>query len=182
MSEFCLVASGECCGVLDVGYAVMEGATDLVHGVLPYGHIADVLHGDTYPIGSYLLYAPFAPFWPVHTVWDDANVTLVVAVVAALGVASTAWRISSPSGGSTTGPRMAIAALTFPPLLVTVSTGTKPTHPVDRVVEVLSGAETFQRRGWRESLHRLREILEGERQIEDRVAVGGGNRYATGIP
>jgi hypothetical protein len=53
---------------------------------------------------------------------------------------------------------------------------------VDRVVEVLSGAETFQRRGWRESLNRLREILEGERQIEDRVAVGGGNRYETGIP
>ena len=65
---------------------------------------------------------------------------------------------------------------------VTVSTWTKPTHPLDRVVEVLSGAERSQRKGWREALHRLREILEGERQIDDRVEVAGGNRYATGIP
>ena len=80
---------------------------------------------------------------------------------------ATVWEITGGTGGLTK---------------VTVSTGTKPTHPVDRLVEVLSGAETFQRRGWREALRRVREILEGERQIEDRVAVGGGNRYATGIP
>lgn len=65
---------------------------------------------------------------------------------------------------------------------VTLATWTKPAHPLDHLVERLSGAETFQRRGWREALHRLREILEGERQIEDRAAVAGGNRYATGIP
>jgi len=65
---------------------------------------------------------------------------------------------------------------------VTLSTWTKPANPIDRVVEGLSGAEFFQRRGWREALHRLREILEGERQIEDRVEVAGGNRYETGIP
>jgi Glycosyltransferase family 87 len=110
--------------VLDVGYAVMEGATDLVHGILPYGHIPDILHGDTYPIGSYLFYAPFAVFWPVHTAWDDADVTLVLAVLGALLVAFAAWRMTSRSRTSTTGPRMAIAVLAFPPLLVTVSTGT----------------------------------------------------------
>jgi len=65
---------------------------------------------------------------------------------------------------------------------VTVASWTKPTHPVDRLVEALSRAEGFQRRGWKEALHRLREILEGERQLEDPVAVGGGNRHATGIP
>lgn len=65
---------------------------------------------------------------------------------------------------------------------VTLSTWTKPTNPLDRAVEGLSGAEFFQRRGWREALHRLREIVEGERRIEDRVEVAGGNRYATGIP
>lgn len=79
----------------------------------------------------------------------------------------TAWEVTGGSGGLTK---------------VTLSTWTKPTHPVDKLVERLSRAEGFQRRGWKESLHRLREILEGERQIEDRVAVGGGNRYATGIP
>jgi uncharacterized protein YndB with AHSA1/START domain len=65
---------------------------------------------------------------------------------------------------------------------VTVSTWTKPTQPLDKAVERLSGADFFQRRGWREALHRLREILEGERRIDDRVEVAGGNRYATGIP
>jgi uncharacterized protein YndB with AHSA1/START domain len=65
---------------------------------------------------------------------------------------------------------------------VTLATWTKPVHPLDHAVEALSGAEFFQRRGWREALNRLREILEGERQIDDRVEVAGGNRYATGIP
>jgi hypothetical protein len=102
--------------VIDVGYAAMEGATSILHGVLPYGHLPDVLHGDTYPIGSYLLYVPFAWLSPVHSVWDNADITLAVAVVAALCVAAGLWR--------TTGRRAAIAWLTFPPLLVTVTTGT----------------------------------------------------------
>ena len=80
---------------------------------------------------------------------------------------TTVWELTSGPGSLTT---------------VTVSTWTKPTNPIDRAVEVLSGAERFQRRGWREALRRLREILEGERGIEERVAVAGGNRWATGIP
>ena len=63
--------------VIDVGYAVMEGATAIVHGLLPYGHVGDILHGDTYPIASYLLYTPFALFLPVHTVFDDADPVVV---------------------------------------------------------------------------------------------------------
>jgi uncharacterized protein YndB with AHSA1/START domain len=65
---------------------------------------------------------------------------------------------------------------------VTLSSWTKPTHPLDKAVEGLSKAEFFQHRGWREALHRLREILEGERQLEPAVEVAGGNRHATGIP
>jgi uncharacterized protein YndB with AHSA1/START domain len=80
---------------------------------------------------------------------------------------TTIWELVGGSGGLTK---------------VTVTSWTKPSHPVDRLVEALSGAETFQRRGWREALNRLREILEGERQIDDRVAVAGGNRSLTGIP
>jgi uncharacterized protein YndB with AHSA1/START domain len=80
---------------------------------------------------------------------------------------TTAWELTGGTGSLTK---------------VTFSTWTQPTHPLDRLVESLSGAETFQRRGWKEALNRLREILEGERQLDDRVAVAGGNRYATGIP
>ena len=46
---------------VDVLYAVMEGATRLLHGALPYGHMpGDIVHGDTYPVLSYLLYTPVA--------------------------------------------------------------------------------------------------------------------------
>ena len=120
--------------VIDVGYAVMEGATAIVHGLLPYGHVGDILHGDTYPIASYLLYTPFAWLSPVHTVFDDADPALWVAVCAALlaawGIARlAATRPRRPVAGEKraaelVGLRTAIAWLTFPPLLVTVSTGT----------------------------------------------------------
>jgi uncharacterized protein YndB with AHSA1/START domain len=80
---------------------------------------------------------------------------------------ATAWELTGGTGGLTK---------------VTLSTWTNPTHPLDKTVEGLSGADFFQRRGWREALHRLREILEGERRIEGRIEVAGGNRYATGIP
>lgn len=126
-------------GVVDVGYAVMEGATQLLHGLLPYGHIPDVLHGDTYPIGSYALFVPFAAISPVRTEWDSADLTLVVAVAAALLAGWGIWRGNrAPGAGSGTelgksgreeSERLAplrglIAWLTFPPMLVAISTGT----------------------------------------------------------
>ena len=42
-----------------------EGATKLIHGVLPYGHMpGDVIERDTYPLLSYALYAPIAAVAP----------------------------------------------------------------------------------------------------------------------
>jgi hypothetical protein len=131
-------------GVIDVGYALMEGATLITHGVLPYGHIPDVVHGDTYPIGSYLLYTPFAAVSPVHSEWDSADFTLVVAVAAVLATGWGLWRALGRDWGARAsaalagpgtadrlaearrlGPlRAAIAWLTFPPLVIAVSTGT----------------------------------------------------------
>jgi hypothetical protein len=131
--------------VVDVGVAVMEGATVLLHGVLPYGHIPDILHGDTYPLGSYLLFVPVALRWPVYDAWGNANPTLAIAALAA---AATAGGLVRAAGGRArirarfwrrpaanhltpadpeveqAGLRAAIAWLAFPCLLVTVSTGT----------------------------------------------------------
>jgi hypothetical protein len=116
--------------VVDVGWAVMEGATDLVHGVVPYGHVTGVLHGDTYPIGSYLLYTPAAWLSPVRNIWDDADPTLAVAVLAALAAALALWRsLRRPQGSASAvtceqaSLRAAVAWLTFPALLVTVGAG-----------------------------------------------------------
>ena len=117
-------------GAVDVAWAVLEGATDIVRGVLPYGHVPGILHGDTYPVGSYVLYTPVAWLWPVHDTWDSADSALYVAVATVLGGAAALWRSSRSArgvgrlGAADIGSlRMAIAWLTFPALVVTVSTG-----------------------------------------------------------
>lgn len=65
--------------------------------------------------------------------------------------------------------------------VVRLSHWTEPGH-VDRGLEILSAASIWQQRGWREAMRRLREGLESGAWEGERIAVAGGNRYATGIP
>lgn len=65
---------------------------------------------------------------------------------------------------------------------VTLTQWTEPTNPLDRMLEVASAGSIFQQRDWREALKRLRDGLEGGSLGRERIAVAGGNRYATGIP
>jgi uncharacterized protein YndB with AHSA1/START domain len=65
---------------------------------------------------------------------------------------------------------------------VRMSHWTEPTNPVDRALEVLTAASVWQERDWREALRRLRDLLESDALGAERIAVAGGNRYATGIP
>src|SRR5215218_398408 len=122
---------------VDVGQAVMEGATLLVHGTLPYGHMpGDVFHGDVYPLLSYAAYAPLATVMPVRDDWDVANGALIVAALSAVASAWLLARIAGRASASTrdldrpddaaraAGLRAALAWLALPPLLVTASTGT----------------------------------------------------------
>jgi hypothetical protein len=103
-------------GAIDVGFASTAGATLLLHGTLPYGHMpADVLHGDTYPLLNYVLYIPAAAVAPVRDAFDDTSSAVLVAFAAALVVA-VALR---PSGS-----RTVLAWLCFPPLAVAVASGT----------------------------------------------------------
>jgi hypothetical protein len=116
---------------VDVTFAVMEGATKLLHGVLPYGHMpGDVVHGDTYPILSYALYTPVALLAPVSNDWDSvdlalgAGVAVALATALALALAAGSGRRRRPDSEREAGLRAALAWLTFPPVLITVSTGT----------------------------------------------------------
>jgi hypothetical protein len=79
----------------------------------------------------------------------------------------TVWEMTTSSSGMT---------------VVSLAHWTEPHHPVDRTVEALSAGALLQARSWRECLRRLRDILEGEDPAGERIAVAGGNRYATGIP
>jgi uncharacterized protein YndB with AHSA1/START domain len=63
-----------------------------------------------------------------------------------------------------------------------VSYWTEPSNPVDRALELLSGASVPYERRWREALRRLCELLEAGELSAARVAVAGGNAHATGIP
>ena len=58
---------------------------------------------------------------------------------------------------------------------------TEPGH-VDRALELASAASFWQRRRWQEALRRLRDLLESDDPRPARLAVAGGNRYATGVP
>lgn len=77
----------------------------------------------------------------------------------------TVWELTE-SGGSLTAVR--------------VSHWTEPA-PGDRVLELLSAASVWQARGWRQALRRLRDKLESEQPLAERVAVAGGNRHETGV-
>jgi uncharacterized protein YndB with AHSA1/START domain len=65
---------------------------------------------------------------------------------------------------------------------VRVSYWTEPSNPIDRALELLSGASIPYERRWREALRRLREQLESGESGQHRLALAGGNRHATGIP
>jgi hypothetical protein len=119
---------------VDVAYATMEGATQIAHGLLPYGHMpGDILHGDTYPILAYALYAPLAVVAPVDSVFSSVDGALAVAALAALAAAAVVLvsavgprrRSGSRSPvAEQAGLRAAITWLSFPPLLIIASTGT----------------------------------------------------------
>jgi uncharacterized protein YndB with AHSA1/START domain len=80
---------------------------------------------------------------------------------------NTAWELTEGPGSLTT---------------VRMSHWTEPSNPLDRGLELLSGGSFWQERGWREALRRLRDGLESGEWEGERIAVAGGNRYATGIP
>lgn len=103
-------------GAIDVGFASTAGATLLLHGTLPYGHMPpDVVHGDTYPLLNYVLYLPAAALSPVRDAFDDTSSAVLVAFGAALVVA-VALR--------SRGPRAVLSWLCFPPLAVAIASGT----------------------------------------------------------
>ena len=120
--------------------------------------------------------ARFRAKGPLRSVWMD---TCIVSLEAPFRVVEegrggranripnhTVWELTEAPGGLT---------------VVRVSHWTEPS-PVDRGLELLSAGSVWQARGWRQSLRRLREELESDQTVPERIAVAGGNRYATGIP
>ena len=102
-------------GISDVAFAGMAGGTLLNHGISPYGHITtDVVHGDTYPLLTYVLYMPFAAVSPVRDSFDslDAALWLNALALVAGAVLLRRW-----------GTRTILAWLAFPPVVLAGSGG-----------------------------------------------------------
>lgn len=112
-------------GESDVAAASLSGATNLLHGQLPYGHIVEgVVHGDTYPLLNYVLYIPGAAWLPVTDAFSDLSGALPVAAAAGLLAAWGLHRLAARLGGSpTAGTRAVLAWLAFPPVLLAASGG-----------------------------------------------------------
>jgi hypothetical protein len=112
-------------GESDVAAASLSGATNLIHGHVPYGHIADgIVHGDTYPLLTYVFYVPGALWMPVTDAFSDLSGALPIAAVAALLGAWGLQRIAARVTTSPTGPlRASLAWLSFPPVLLAASGG-----------------------------------------------------------
>jgi hypothetical protein len=112
-------------GESDVAAASLSGATNLIHGQLPYGHIAEgVVHGDTYPLLTYVFYVPGALWMPVTDAFSDLSGALPVTAAAAL---LSAWGVQRIAGRLTSSPtaplRASLAWLSFPPVLLAASQG-----------------------------------------------------------
>lgn len=108
----------------DVSQASMSGATQILEGNIPYGNIMDgVVHGDTYPLFAYVLYAPAALIWPVRDLFDNLDGGLWIAAIALLAGAVAMFRAGRSAADEAFGLRHAAAWMLFPPILVTASAG-----------------------------------------------------------
>jgi Glycosyltransferase family 87 len=118
-------------GYSDVAAASLEGATELLHGVLPYGHIALALHGDTYPLLSYLLYVPGALLAPVNSPSSHLSSSLAINLAAGAIAAAALYRIGAsgeiPADGAEPPAdrrlRLTLAWFAFAPVPLAASTG-----------------------------------------------------------
>lgn len=113
---------------------------------------------------------------PLRSPWEDTTIVELEApfkiVERGLGGRTnripnhTVWELTSGTGSLTK---------------VRFTHWTEPNH-LDRALESLSWAAFWQERRWNQALRRLRDNLEAENAVVERIAVAGGNRYATGIP
>jgi len=101
--------------VIDVGYAGVIGAHQIVHGVIPYGTFpASCGHCDTYGPLTYLAVVPFEVAAPWHGSWDSLPAAHAAAaafdVLCVVGLLALGWRLS----GFRLGIALATAWAAFP--------------------------------------------------------------------
>ena len=122
-------------GIADVAYAGLAGGTLLNHGLSPYSHLTDVVHGDTYPLLTYVLYMPFAALSPVRDGFDSLDGSLWLNAIALAAAAVLLAR---------NGTSHVLAWLAFPPVLLSASRGGNDVPTAVFVVGALATASRTQ--------------------------------------
>jgi uncharacterized protein YndB with AHSA1/START domain len=114
---------------------------------------------------------------PLRKVWMDTTITELEPPhkIVERGLGGRTNRVQTRTVWELTEGRGSLTA-------VRVAHWTEPRNPVDRGLEVLSAGSFWQERGWREALRRLRDLLEADALVAERIGVAGGNRHATGVP
>lgn len=108
-------------GASDVAFAALAGATKLNHGDLPYGQLtSEVVHGDTYPLLSYVLYMPFAALAPVRDAFDSLDGALWLNAMVLVAGAVLVFHLD---GRGEPGSAGVLAWVAFPPVLIAASSG-----------------------------------------------------------
>jgi hypothetical protein len=133
-------------GLSDVAFAGLAGATALTHGLLPYGHVtSEVVHGDTYPLLTYVLYLPFALISPVDDSFDDMQGSLDLNTIALLLVAYLVYRVGRRERSPEAGLLLACAWLAFPAVVLAASGGG---NDVPATVFLAAGLALWTRPAW----------------------------------
>ena len=106
-------------GVIDVGYAGVIGADQIMDGDGLYGKFPeDNAHGDTYGPLVYLLYIPFEQAFPWSGGWDDLPAAHAAAIafdlLTALGLFVLGRRMRAAAAGTVLGAALAYAWLAYP--------------------------------------------------------------------
>jgi hypothetical protein len=101
--------------VIDVGYAGVIGADNLVDGDALYGNFPkDNEHGDTYGPVNYAAYVPFEQAMPWSGRWDDLPAAHGAAIFFDLACMGLLWLLGRRLRGPTLGIALAFAWATYP--------------------------------------------------------------------
>jgi hypothetical protein len=111
--------------VIDVGYAGVIGADNLMDGERLYGAFPDDNpHGDTYGPAAYLAYIPFEQLFPWSGRWDDLPAAHAAAVFFDALTALLLWLLGRRIRGQALGIALAYAWAAFPFTLYTLNSNT----------------------------------------------------------
>ena len=135
--------------VIDVGYAGVIGAHQIVHDKPLYGHYpTDNEHGDTYGPVTYEAYVPFEQLFGWSGQWDDLPAAHAAAIAFDLLAMAMLFLIGRRVRGPTLGVALAYAWASYPFTLFTLESNSNDTLVAVFVLAAVLAATYRSKLGW----------------------------------